>query len=632
MDPHRSLKGLRVLVTRPAEQAESMCRLLANHGAQVERLPMQAIEPVRQPAAAARALQQARDARVWIFTSANAVRYARGLDAGVWPPCVAVGPATAAALAQAGIETVLTPPTAHDSDGVLSLAELQDVRDSTVVLVTGEGGRDAIESGLAARGARVERIEVYRRVALPHDADAIAQAVSAVDAAVVTNGEALRQLVARVSGTARDALLQLQLVVPSRRVVELASELGFKTPALVPEQIADAGFLHSLERWWESGRRDARMTEDKIESPPTDAPPVTESPAAANAREHAAEAPPPTPASRRGAGSWLPLPLLLLIVAALGFGGWRGYRHGVAWVAAQDARADALAHDIETLGEQFDRLQTRLSDQSAAAQRLAAELARVPERLQAQDAAIGALREELGGGRLRVQLTLVEQLLLLANDRVQVARDVVSAVAALDAADARLVALKDPRLFEVRQAIAAERAALQAVEQPDLTGAALVLSGLIARAPRLPLASQAPTRFEADAAAAPVEVPAAGDFWTRAWIAVKRVLASVFSIRRTDGPPPALLDDSQIALIRQVLALKLEAARVALLQRDSASFRELCTSSAAWLDEYFHAGDPAVGAARAELVRMQSLQLQPPLPDVSRSLALLRAQLDPELH
>src|SRR5690606_40816499 len=113
-------------------------------------------------------LQQHRDARAWIFTSVNAVRYARMLDAGVWPACIAVGPATAAALRQAGIEDVITPPQQHDSEAVLSLDVLQDVRDRPVVIVAGEGGRDAMQTGLAARGAQVTRIEVYRRVALPH--------------------------------------------------------------------------------------------------------------------------------------------------------------------------------------------------------------------------------------------------------------------------------------------------------------------------------------------------------------------------------------------------------------------------------------------------------------------------------
>lgn len=626
MSSATSLQGLHVLVTRPADQAETLRRLLEGHGASVAQLPMQTIEPTRQAGAAARRLQETRTAQAWIFTSANAVRHARQLDAGVWPPCIAVGPATAAALAQLGISGVVVPAERHDSEGVLALPELADVQGRAFVVVTGEGGREAIESELAARGARVERVEVYRRVALPHAPDTVAQALAGIGAVIVTNGEALQQLAARVPPALRPALLAMQLVVPSRRVVEQALELGFTAAPLVPEQIADAGYLRCLEQWWGATRRavptDTRMTDDKNEAPLAAAEPPAQSEPASAAPSVAASA-----ATHGGNVGWRWLGWLLLI-AILAAAGWEGYRRGDALLQSRDARIEALAQSLNAAEAQADRLQTRMSDQAVAVQRNAAEIARFAERLHAQDEAIGLLREELGGGRTRVQLAVIEQLLILANDRLQVGREVPSAIAALEAADARLAALKDPRLFPVREAISRERAALQAVPLPDDVGAALTLSGLIARAPRLTLATQAPEHFEArPQPAAPL--PEDASAWMRAWAAVKRAVGSAFTIRRDDGPAPRLLSDEQTALIRQVLTMKLEGARLALLRRDAASFRDLCASAASWLDDYFHAGDPAVSAARAELQRLQALQLSPPLPDISRSLVLLRGQLDP---
>lgn len=633
-----SLKGLRVVVTRPADAAEPICRMLENHGASVVRLPMQAIEPTRQPAAAAKSLQQARDAHAWIFTSANAVLFARSLDAGVWPRCVAVGPATAAALERSGIGTVLLPAERHDSEGVLALPELQDVLGKRILVVTGEGGRDAIESGLAARGAQVERVEVYRRVALPHAPETLAQAVAGADAAIVTNGEALQLLAERMPAEGRPALRGLQLVVPSRRVVEQAREIGFTTEPLIPEQPVDAGYLRSLEQWWRTARRDARMMRDNEVRPPpaadapaADAPaagaPAADAPAqgAPDAARPLPDAAPPAPQARF---PWIGLLAGVLILALLAAAGWEGYRRAQAWLDAQDRRVRALVESLNAAEAQIDRLETRVSDQALATQRNAAEQARFAERLDAQDEAIGRLREQLGAGHGRVQLALVEQLLMLANERVQVGRDVDAAILALEAADARLAELRDPRLFAVREAVARERAALQAVAQPDSVGIALSLSGLIARAPQLGLANQAPQHFEAQPPA-PAALPEDASPWVRAWVAVRRALASAFSVRRDDGPPPRLLGDEQTALIRQVLMLRLEGARVALLRRDAASFRDLCAGAADWLDQYYQRGDPAVAAARRELQRLAGLQLQPPLPDISGSLSLLRAQLEP---
>ncbi|MFP5304229.1 MAG: uroporphyrinogen-III synthase, partial [Gammaproteobacteria bacterium] len=434
-----SLEGLRVVVTRPADGAEPICRMLENHGASVVRLPMQAIEPTRQPAAAAKSLQQARDAQAWIFTSANAVQFARSLDAGVWPPCVAVGPATAAALERSGIGAVLVPAERHDSEGVLALPELQDVLGKRILIVTGEGGRDAIESGLAERGALVERVDVYRRVALPHAPEALAQAVAGADAAIVTNGEALQLLAERMPAAARPALLGLQLVVPSRRVVEQAREIGFTAEPLVPEQLADAGYLRSLEQWWRTARRDARMMRDnEVRPQPAADAPALGAPDEAGPLPDAA----PTAPAPEARFPWIGLLASVLILALLAAAGWEGYRRAQAWLDAQDQRVRALAESLNAAEAQIDRLQTRVSDQAVAVQRNAADQARFADRLDAQDEAIGRLREQLGAGRARVQLALVEQLLMLANERVQVGRDVDAAIVALEAADARLAELR----------------------------------------------------------------------------------------------------------------------------------------------------------------------------------------------
>jgi uroporphyrinogen-III synthase len=73
------LAGLRVLVTRPADQAETLSRLLEARGAQVRRLPLLAIEPARGAPALLKLFEQARSFDGWIFTSRNAVDFARQL-------------------------------------------------------------------------------------------------------------------------------------------------------------------------------------------------------------------------------------------------------------------------------------------------------------------------------------------------------------------------------------------------------------------------------------------------------------------------------------------------------------------------------------------------------------------------
>lgn len=357
------------------------------------------------------------------------------------------------------------------------------------------------------------------------------------------------------------------------------------------------------------------MTDDRSPLPDTPAPADTSAP------RHS----PPR--------SWLGL-LLVVAVAAAGYGLWQYHQQLRATVAQQNQQLQQFDVGLRALETQAGRMEQRQTDLVAANRRAASEIAEFANRIEQHDQMVGRLDEQLSGGRARFQLAAVEQLLVLANDRLLLARDVQAVLIALDEADRRLGALNDPRLFPVRQALAQERTALRAVPQPDLTGAALNLSSLIARAPRLPLAANVPTHFDApepQPAAPEATDPGttAASAWTRLRVAVRQALGSMFTVRRNAGPSPRLLSAEQETLIVQMLTLRLEGARLALLRNDAVSFRDLCESAGRWLDDYFATQDAGVMAAKAELQRLQPLDLAPPLPDISRSLVLLRTHQEP---
>lgn len=234
----RALEGLRILVTRPAQQAEKLCRLIEADGGVALRLPLLTIEPTAHPAAARERLAAGHD--VWIFTSTNAVRHAQALIGGPWAARIAaLGPATAAAVAGLGHGTALTGLGAA-SGAVLELPEFQEVRGLRILIVTGEHGLDVLERELSARGARVERAEVYRRVPLPYPPDAVVSALRKSDIVVITSGEALKHLARITPEESRKLLFRKTLVAPSTRVAELARELGFAQTVRVVDNMSDA--------------------------------------------------------------------------------------------------------------------------------------------------------------------------------------------------------------------------------------------------------------------------------------------------------------------------------------------------------------------------------------------------------
>ena len=335
---------------------------------------------------------------------------------------------------------------------------------------------------------------------------------------------------------------------------------------------------------------------------------------------------PPPPARRGGRPLfWL---FVLLLLAGTGLGLWRGYHWAVGKLEAVSTQQELLARqarELAALRAQAEELASRQTDLSAAVRRNGTDLATLGGRIEDSQQAMARLSDTVEGGRTRLQLAAVEQLLLLANDRLLLAHDSGTALKALDLADQRLALLNDPQLFRVREALAGERAALATLALPDYTGLALTLTELSRRLPTLPLRARARDRF--DAGAEPVAPPPAAGTLERLWAAVREALSSMFTLRRNDGTQPRLLAPEEEALVLQVLQLKVEGARLALIAGDTRTFRNLADEAAGWLTRYYDPTDPNVRAALAELQRLAALKMAPELPDISRSLALLRSHL-----
>lgn len=244
------LSGIGVLVTRPAGQAEALCRLIQAAGGRAIALPAASILPASDPEPA-RALLAARWDLI-VFVSRNAVEQALPLLPGgrlpEGPTIAAVGQATARALVAAGREPDLVPGGRFDSEALLAMDALEDVLGSRVLIVRGEGGRPALGETLTRRGARVAYAEVYRR-ALPEidPAPLLAHWRRDVQLATATSDDILHNLLELVTPRGRDALLATPLVVVSERTAELARSLGFARVEIA-ERAGDEEILAALCR------------------------------------------------------------------------------------------------------------------------------------------------------------------------------------------------------------------------------------------------------------------------------------------------------------------------------------------------------------------------------------------------
>lgn len=249
-----SLSGLRILVTRPAHQAERLCRIIGRAGGEAFAVPAIEITAPRDPQAVREVIDRLDRFDLAVFISANAVEQACALVDGRWPAALrlaVVGRSSAEALGRCGLRADIVPQRDFSSEGLLALDELQDVAGRRVVIFRGEGGRELLAGALRERGAEVEYAEVYRRT-IPAAAARELRRIAAtqhVDVIIVTSNEGLRNLCAMAGDEARSWLLDRQLIVISHRTAGLAEELGFRRAARVAGRASDEGLVEAIEQW-----------------------------------------------------------------------------------------------------------------------------------------------------------------------------------------------------------------------------------------------------------------------------------------------------------------------------------------------------------------------------------------------
>ena len=321
---------------------------------------------------------------------------------------------------------------------------------------------------------------------------------------------------------------------------------------------------------------------------------------------------------------WLAL-VLAVVALALVIAGWVSFsRAQQQEMARQNAELQTINQRLDTLNQTAALKNQLESDQNTTQQ----VLKNFSDQLDSMNAALTDLRRRSEQGRDAWIKAEAAALLLAANDQVQLNSNAAMALKALAAADERLKLLSDPGLIPVRQQIAKEEATLRAVPQADITGMAATLTSLSESAAKFPLKRVAPEHYTPGTA-----VPATADgkltLWQRFKAGLDRLVRDIFTVHHRNQPIEPLLTPEQDYFLRQNLELRLAAARAALLQRDNAAFQSSAQLAHSWLEIYFNAQDASVKSAIRELAQMQAQQINPPLPDISASLTLLRRQEPP---
>jgi len=341
--------------------------------------------------------------------------------------------------------------------------------------------------------------------------------------------------------------------------------------------------------------------------------PLSEDKAQSPAQEPAAANPPVQPPSRerrekpaRTGRLSSGLALIFSFVALLGA--------GYLWYMLVYERPELIRLDLPRALADIERstgeLKTALDDTEDQVGALA-------ETQNTLKAAVDKIQADLGRNQTQWNVTEAEQLLLIANRRLQLARDVHSALAALRAADRQLELLASPTLLPVRREIAREVTLLESLERTDVAGAALRLGSIADGVDQLPLAP--------DLHAAPKRAAAAdGNAATNSVRNIWRDLLGLVRIRYHDSAQRPLLPPEQRYFVRENLRLLLYGAQHALLQGNEAVYQQNLNTAGRWIKDYFDPESGAVQAVQQEVEKLRATPVMNELPDIAASLEMLR--------
>jgi len=257
--PGHALQGVRVLVTRPRDQAEKLALLIEGEGGEAIRFPVIEIVEPKDTQVLHAAIGRLDQFGLAIFISPNAVNRAMnlilargGLPAALRVACAGRG--SARELKRFSIENIIVPQSRFDSEALLDLPELKQVTGSKIVIFRGEGGRELLGDTLKARGADIEYAECYRRARPRADVTPLLRRWDRgeIDIVSLTSVDGLHNLFDMLGPTGQPRLAQTPVIVISRRMAEVCRELGLKTEPIIAAQASDEAILEAIKTWREA--------------------------------------------------------------------------------------------------------------------------------------------------------------------------------------------------------------------------------------------------------------------------------------------------------------------------------------------------------------------------------------------
>ena len=311
--------------------------------------------------------------------------------------------------------------------------------------------------------------------------------------------------------------------------------------------------------------------------------------------------------------------ILAAVVLAAGLSAlfWLDARQRIR--ATQEEAARRLS-DIDATAREARAVATQSQE---AVREATAKIGQIDARMvgwQTQQLALEALYQELSRNRDEWQLAEIEQVLAIASQQLQLAGNVRAALLALQLAEGRLARADRPQFAPIRRALARDIERLKNLPTADFAAMSVRIDALVASIDSLPLVFDERTAR----AGAPKESGVEPGFWRRLGADLWGELRQLVVVRQLATPEPPLLPPTQAYFLRENLRLRLLNARLSLLTRDEAGYRDDMRAAQAWIRRYFDPRSKLTADALNQLKQLSSASITFEIPTISESLDAVR--------
>jgi|GEM_PF-2328341 len=316
--------------------------------------------------------------------------------------------------------------------------------------------------------------------------------------------------------------------------------------------------------------------------------------------------------------------LLLLIIAAAtaaaGYYLWQQQLQQQQHITRSTQQLEQLQTAQTQLEQQFSQEAANISLNEQSLQQLNQDLEVTTEISQR---AMQLLQQNQRGWALAE----IDYLLRMAHRRLQVARDISGAIAALQGADSRIQQLGDLKLFKIRQQLNSDIAKLQAIHQVDVSGIAMRLDENIRLVSELPFKS-IQRAVEAQLLQAEAEPQAEVLVEPQGFVdSLIDTVKQIGDIKIHQRSLQLNQGEAQQADIQQQLQSHLLALRLAVLSYNQQQFHYELAQSIELLQQHYDEQDNRVAQLLEQLQSYQQLNLQQQLPELIEAWELLQQAL-----